>query len=47
MPVAFEHFTHRADAAIHHVGRRDDVDAGFRLRARLFDQDFDVSSLIT
>ena len=28
----------RADAAVHHVGRRDDVAAGFRLHQRLLDQ---------
>ena len=31
----------RADAAVHHVGRRDDVAAGFRLHQRLLDQNRD------
>ena len=33
-----EAFADRADAAIHHVGRRDDVAAGFGLNERLADQ---------
>jgi len=38
--VAFllQHRAHRADAAVHHVARGDDVDAGLGLHARLADQ---------
>ena len=31
----------RADAAVHHVARRDDVDAGLGLHQRLLDQHLD------
>ena len=33
-----ERLADRADPAVHHVGRRDDVAAGFRLHQRLLDQ---------
>ena len=36
---AFEHLADRADAAVHHVRRRDDIHARFSLRARLLDED--------
>ena len=37
----FERFADRADAAVHHVARRDDVGAGFGVRQRLLDQRLD------
>src|SRR3546814_6943566 len=37
----FERFADRADAAVHHVRRRDDVGAGARLVQRLPDQYLD------
>ena len=37
----FERFADRADAAVHHVARRDDVGAGLGMRQRLLDQRID------
>ncbi len=38
MARGFERLADRADAPVHHVGRRDDVDAGLGVRQRLLDQ---------
>ncbi len=38
MAAFLEHVANLADPAVHHVRRRDDIDAGFRLHARLFDE---------
>ncbi len=40
-PAAIERGADRADAAVHHVGRRDDVAAGLGLDQRLLDQHLD------
>ena len=37
----FQRFADRADAAVHHVARRDDVGAGFGMRQRLLHQRVD------
>ena len=37
-PACVERRADSADAAVHHVGRRDDVAAGLRLDQRLLDQ---------
>jgi hypothetical protein len=37
-PAASSAWPDRADAAVHHVGGRDDVAAGFRLAQRLLHQ---------
>ncbi len=41
MAARFERLADRADAAVHHVGRREHVAAGVGLRQRLLDQRFD------
>jgi hypothetical protein len=41
----FQRRADRADAAVHHVRRRDDVDAGLGLGQRLADQHLDGLSL--
>ena len=40
-PAIFERLADRADAAVHHVARRDHVGAGFGMRQRLLHQRFD------
>ena len=40
-PGAFKRAADRADASVHHVGRRDDIGAGIRVRACLAHQRFD------
>ena len=40
-PARFERVADRADAAVHHVRRRDDVGAGLGVRQRLLDQRLD------